>query len=141
MQCFVTADPLLTRVVRRWIIGGLEVRQVHRRTVSVGRRFCTNFGGRLCSVVSRSIIFFWRCVLKPAGELLWSFVRGNELRKLDELPQGPMPPAPVNQQPWKLKSLGFSRPQLVATVKLLGEASWSTLPAEQQHGTLAKLHK
>lgn len=85
-------------------------------------------GGRV------SYHFFWRRVLKPAGELLWSSVRRDELRNLEELAEGPLPQEPVSRQLWMLMSLGVSRPQLVASVKLLGEADWSTLAPEQQHG-------
>lgn len=42
---------------------------------------------------------------------------------------------------WRLMmSPSFRMPQFVATVKLLGEASWSTLLVGEQHCTLAKLH-
>lgn len=72
---------------------------------------------------------------------LWLFVRGGKLRNLEELWQSLMPQEPASWQLWKLMSLGFSRPQPVPTVKLLGDTSWSNLPAEQQHGTLEKLHR
>ena len=52
-----------------------------------------------------------------------------------------MPTEPVSQQLWKLMRLNFNIRQLIGTVELLGEVPWTTLPAEQQHASLALLHK
>ena len=52
-----------------------------------------------------------------------------------------MPDEPVSQQLWQLMHRDFSMRLLVATVELLGEVPWATLTAEQQHSSLALLHR
>ena len=88
-----------------------------------------------------SLHFLWRRVLEPAEELPWSLVRGDIDGNLTELYAGECPEEPISQNLWKLMEKGFNKLQLVATVQLLGEVPWSSLPAEQQHGSLAMLHK
>ena len=51
------------------------------------------------------------------------------------------PEEPVSSQLWHLMKASFPRHQLVGTVKLLGECPWTSLPAEQQHGSLALLKR
>ena len=85
--------------------------------------------------------FFCRRVLEPAGELPWKLVRGDTAENLRELASGPMPEEPVSQQMWKLLQLGFSSRQLESVLELMADAPWSTLPAEQQHGSLAVLRR
>ena len=53
-----------------------------------------------------------------------------------------MPHKPVSLQLWILVHMGFPIEQLVATlIKLIGEIGWTTLPAEQQHGSLASFRR
>ncbi len=85
--------------------------------------------------------FFCRRVLEPAGELPWKLVRGDKAENLRELASGPMPEEPVSQQMWKLLQFGFSSLQLESVLDLMADAPWSTLPAEQQHGSLAVLRR
>ena len=85
--------------------------------------------------------FMWRRVLEVAAGLPWCLCRGNIAENLEELRQGPMPNEPVSQKIWKLMMIDYPRSQLVQAVALLGEVNWSTLAAEQQHGTLAAVHR
>ena len=48
---------------------------------------------------------------------------------------------PVSRNLWDLLQRDFNMAQLVAAVDVLGEAGWTSLPAEQQHASLAMLHK
>ena len=88
-----------------------------------------------------SLHFVHRRVLAPASELPWSLVRGDVLANLDELAQGECPEEPISKNMWRLLHRGFNRAQLVAAVEMLGEAGWTSLPAEQQHASLANLHR
>ena len=85
--------------------------------------------------------FLWRRILEPAGELPWSLVRGNVRDNLDVLAEGDPPEEPVSKQLWILLHAGFSKVQLELTVRLLGEIGWATVPAEQQHGSLAAFRR
>eukprot|EP00975_Prorocentrum_lima_P060180 12621052-Prorocentrum_lima.AAC.1 len=85
--------------------------------------------------------FFWRRVLEPASTLPWSLCRGSVEENLRVLKGQPEPSDPVSSQLWHLLQVGFPMQQLVATIVLLGEVSWTTLPAEQQHASLARLKK
>ena len=51
------------------------------------------------------------------------------------------PDEPVSKNPWRLLHKGINRNQLIAAVEALSEAGWTSLPAEQQHDSLAILHK
>jgi hypothetical protein len=89
-----------------------------------------------------SFHFFWRRVLEPAGDLPWSLARGEEVEaNLRELAAGARPKEPVARQLWQLTRLGFPMTQLVTVVSLLGEIPWTTLPAEQQHGSMAIMRR
>ena len=53
-----------------------------------------------------------------------------------------MPHEPVSRQLWLLNSLGLcSLELLIATLETMADIGWTTLPAEQQHGSLAMLHR
>ena len=52
-----------------------------------------------------------------------------------------MPEDPVTGQLWMLLQLDFPEQQLVRTVQLFQEISWSSMVAEQQHGSLASLKR
>ena len=81
--------------------------------------------------------FLWRRVLRPAAGLPWSLVRGDVEANLLELKDGAQPEDHAAAQIWRLLHDGFPMAQLEMTVALLGQISWSTLVAEQQHGSLA----
>ena len=88
-----------------------------------------------------SFHFFWRRVLQPAAEMPWSLARGDIRCNLQLLRQGPMPEEPMSRQMWQLIQMGFSIEQLVSTLELVADIGWTTLPAEQQHGSLAVLRR
>lgn len=83
----------------------------------------------------------WRRVLVPVGELPWSFVAGDIEQNLKGLAAGEAPVDPVACQLWELMHQKHNIRELITTVDALGEACWTSLPAEQQHGSLAMLHK
>ena len=88
--------------------------------------------------------FLWRRVLEPAGQLPWRLCRGNIESNLRALAaEEDEPEEPCARQFWNLlrRDVPFPMAQLVGTVELLGQISWSSLPAEQQHGSLAALHR
>ena len=82
-----------------------------------------------------------RRVLVEAGELPWRLVRGDIAHNLQELASCDCPEEPVSKNLWLLMQRSFPRSQLIQTVKMLGEVGWTSLPAEQQHSSLASLHK
>ena len=85
--------------------------------------------------------FLWRRVLAPASELPWTLCRGDIVANLQELAAGNCPEEPIASQLWQLMQIDFPVGQLQATVKLLGEVGWTSLPAEQQHGSLAQVRR
>eukprot|EP00974_Lingulodinium_polyedra_P046797 4484952-Lingulodinium_polyedra.AAC.1 len=91
-----------------------------------------------------SFHFVWRRFLQDAGQLPWSLCRGDIAANLDALEEGPEPEDPVSKKLWQLatgtycpEKGPYSRRKLIATIKLLGECPWTTLPCEQLHGSLA----
>ena len=86
--------------------------------------------------------WLWRRVLAPAGQRPWSLCRGDIDENLDCLAaETDEPVEPCTRQLWLLLGEGHPRVQLRKVVELLGQCSWSSLPAEQQHGSLALLHR
>ena len=87
--------------------------------------------------------FLWRRVLEPASELPWRLCRGNiddNLQELAEMESAPEEPCARNM--WHLlRDPLFPRSQLRGVIELLGQCSWSSMPAEQQHGRLSLLHR
>ena len=71
------------------------------------------------------------------GACLGLCAGGGLVDNLRELKEGGEPDEPVSQQLWALLHKGFSTKQLSNVVWLLGQIGWSSLPAEQQHGSLA----
>ena len=47
----------------------------------------------------------------------------------------------MSAQLWQLMDMDYPMAQLEGVVRLIGECGWSSLPAEQQHGSLAQLKK
>ena len=88
-----------------------------------------------------SLEFIWRRVLSHADALPWSLVRGDIAENLRELAAGSKPDEPASGQLWELMNQNFNVAQLVATVELFGEVSWTSLPAEQQHASLSGIHR
>ena len=88
-----------------------------------------------------SFHFFYRRVLVRAGELPWRLVRGDIAHNLEDLAAGVCPEEPVSKNLWLLMHRPFPKAQLIKTVELLGEVPWTSLPAEQQHSSLAMLRK
>ena len=89
-----------------------------------------------------SFHFFWRRVLQPAAQRPWTLARGDIRENLRALRvEEEMPDEPVSGQMWLLMQMGFPSEQLVRTLQLLGEISWSSMVAEQQHGSLATLKR
>ena len=85
--------------------------------------------------------FFWRRVLSVAADLPWRLCRGDVEANLAALKAGDMPVEPVSKKIYKLLHMDFPLSQIVEAVGLVGEVSWTTLVAEQQHGTLAAVKK
>ena len=88
-----------------------------------------------------SFHFFWRRVLEPAGRLPWSLVQGDMLQNLADMAAEPRPADPVSAKLWGLYNDGYPQQQLLDTLKLLADIPWSTLVVEQQHGTMASIHR
>jgi hypothetical protein len=87
--------------------------------------------------------FFHRRVLAAACELPWSLVRSRDreeaLRELAE--DNEQPQEPVAAQLWLLARHGYPTGQLLQVLELLSQISWSTIITEQQHGSLAAIHR
>ena len=90
-----------------------------------------------------SFHFLWRRVLQPAGELPWRLCRGDIRQNLEELSKQEEKPAePCTAQLWQLmREHKYPREQLIETVECFAQCPWTTLTAEQQHGSLSALHK
>ena len=84
-----------------------------------------------------SFHFVWRRVLEPAGELPWSLTRGNLHENLAELQMGPQPDEQASRNLWGLCHLNYPRGQLVKGLRIFSQLSWTSLPCEQLHGSLA----
>ena len=88
-----------------------------------------------------SFHFFWRRVLSVAAGYPWCLTRGDVHSNLVELQSGPRPDEPVSQQMFLVMKVVFSIAQLKECLYLLSDVPWATLMVEQQHGTLANLHR
>ena len=85
--------------------------------------------------------FVWRRVLSVAKDYPWKLCRGDIEGNLVDLKNGDRPTEQVSGQLWELLHLGYPMVHLVQSVRLMGEVSWSTMPAEQQHGTMSMYHR
>ena len=86
--------------------------------------------------------FLWRRIFQVASDLPWSLVRGDieaNVRRLGALEV--CPEEQMSGQLWQLLKIGHPLAQLVGAVRVLGEAGWTSVPAEQQHGTLAAFRR
>ena len=90
-----------------------------------------------------SLHFLWRRVLEPAGDLPWSLCRGDLVQNLRDLKAEPEEPEePVCSQLYQLLHDDcYPDEKLVQVLQLLGQVGWTSLPCEQQHGSLAQLKK
>ena len=89
-----------------------------------------------------SFHFMWRRIMDPAGRLPWSLVRGDVAENLEMLGSDPNPPDdPVSLKLWELYRSGFNQVQLQRAIELIGDIGWSTMAVEQQHGTMALIHR
>ena len=84
-----------------------------------------------------SFHFLWRRDLLPASQYPWPLCRGDIEENLQGLREGSCPDEPVASQLWQLMHIEYPMPQIVESVRLMGELGWTSLPAEQQHGSLA----
>ena len=96
---------------------------------------------RCIDAAHTSFHFLYRRVLEVAGELPWCLCRGDIGQNLDDLAAQECPDEPVSKNLWLLLHRRFNKAQLIATVEMIGEVGWTSLPAEQQHASLAMLHK
>ena len=86
--------------------------------------------------------FIWRRVLHPATLYPWALCRGDIDANLAELKELEEPEEPCTNHIWNLLQLGeVPLPQLRKVVQLLAECPWSSMPAEQQHASVALLHR
>ena len=78
-------------------------------------------------------------VIKPALRYPWKLLQGDVQQNLQEL--STMPSAAVEElddttsKIHRLLGLGYSRPELLAGLKLMGEVHWSTAVVEQGHAS------
>ena len=86
--------------------------------------------------------FIWRRVLEPAALFPWKLCRGDLDQNLLDLRNMQAPPdEPCASNLWHLLQADFPMAQLRGVLHLFGQCSWSSLPAEQQHGSLSLLHR
>ena len=87
--------------------------------------------------------FLWRRVLEPAGQMPWKWCRGDLKENLEVLGSMEAPPEePCSRHLWHLiQEDEIPEIHLIGVLKLLAQCPWSTLPAEQQHGSLSLLHR
>lgn len=86
--------------------------------------------------------FFWRRVLRVAGEEPWCYALGDVRANVDALAaEEEAPESRVGEQLWELLQAGHSREQIVRAVECFRDVNWTTTIAEQQHGSLAALRR
>ena len=88
-----------------------------------------------------TVHFLWRRVLHPASCMPWSLCRGDIEQNLRDLAASDYPDDAVGQQLWTLLQADFNIEQLKGVVRCLAEVGWTSLVAEQQHGSLAAFRK
>ena len=85
--------------------------------------------------------FLWRRVLYPASLYPWRLCRGNVEQNLVNLKAEDEPTEPCTNKIWILLHENYPIGQVRKVVELLGQCSWSSMPAEQQHASVAVLHR
>ena len=88
-----------------------------------------------------SFHFIWRRFLDVASEYPWSLSRGDVKGNLVRLKFSECPEEPMSAQLWQLMQMNHNLDELVGAVGLLREVGWSSMPAEQQHESLAQLKR
>ena len=90
-----------------------------------------------------SFHFIWRRILEPYADLPWSLARGDVGANFQRLVDDDRPDEPFCQKIWDLhhRSPPYPREQLLEAIRLLGEAGWTSMVCEQQHGSLAQLRR
>ena len=89
-----------------------------------------------------SFHFMWRRILEPSADLPWRLVRGDIAENLIAMAAGECPDEPFSKQLWILQNQDtVPRSHLHEVVRLMGEAGWTSLVCEQQHGSLAQLRR
>ena len=102
----------------------------------------TELQDRVLAAAHLSYHFLWRRVLQPASLYPWKLCRGDIRANLEELSElESVPEEPCTQHICELLQEGHPMPQLVEAVQLLAECPWSSMPAEQQHASVALLHR
>ena len=77
--------------------------------------------------------------LRRAREHPWSLAAGDITVNLDVLKAGPCPAEPVACRIWHLMQLGVCREEVVAGLRLLLDAPWSSEAVEQGHAAASRL--
>jgi hypothetical protein len=86
--------------------------------------------------------FIDRRVLSMARSLPWSLTRGNISVNLNNLTAQPYEGRDATTVCiYELAMAGFSRATLEDGIALLGDVPWTTVSAEQGHGTMAQIHR
>ena len=68
-------------------------------------------------------------------------MRGDRSQNLEDLKNGDSPTEPVSKQLWVLLHQGYNRHQLEAALELMADCSWTSMVVEQQHGSMASIHR
>ena len=98
------------------------------------RSDCTDAADVSCAYAAKKF-------LRKVRQLPWSLAIGDMSGNLDTLAAGMEPGEQTASKIWKLLQLGCNRAELVDAVAMLRECRWSTVLAEQLHGTTAAIHK
>ena len=85
--------------------------------------------------------FFHYRVFAAAQERPWSLASGNVPGNLDGLRMEDEPLEPTTRKIWLQLRAGLPRKMIERQVRLLRDVCWSSLPAEQLHGTAAGIRR
>lgn len=104
--------------------------------LSGGRLRSLVVGAAHCSIAGME----WR-IFTEARKEPWCLVTGDIDANLERLRAGPEPDEPTCAKIWHLLHMGWNREVLKEAVGLLGEISWGTKVAEEQHASAAVVSK
>lgn len=96
----------------------------------------------ISSSLTATGFMFWR--LRIFHEWPWSLCRGDIESNLEELVESEEPSDQMTKKVWRLLRMGYSRPELVSAIRLLGNANFSSVQVEQGHSfasNILKRHK
>ena len=90
-----------------------------------------------------SLAYLTRLCLKPAAGLPWSLCRGDVIQNLHSLAQQELDDThnSATRQIQALVKLGINQADLQDAIRLLGQVGWTTKGVEEQHASLAHLHR